>query len=513
MNRHSLCRFLVFLFLFSSSAFGAEIHVPADRPTIQAGIDEASAGDVVLVADGVYTGSGNKNLDFHGKAITVESENGPWDCVIDCQGEGRGFIFQSGEGQDSVLAGIALVNGSAEGYPDAVNGGGIFCKSSSSPTIAYCLVVGNTAVYGGGIHCKDHSSPTITSCIIYWNTGNREGGGIGCEQYCTPTITDCNISENYSRQRGGGIHCFLSSPAITNCIISHNSNSSDGGAGIYCSKSSPTITNCTIVSNIANWGSGGIRCWYEASPIISNCILWDNYPGEISTGWYSEPIVTYCDIKGGYEGEGNIDEDPMFEDPDNGSFYLLPGSPCIDTGDNGAVPAGILEDIEGEPRVFDGDNNGTATVDMGADEYVDTDWDLLPDYLEKMTCTDPLDADTDDDGLLDGEEDSNQSGDRDYWGETDPCKIDTDDDGIQDGTESGLTMADIDDSWTNTAIFQPDLDPTTTTNPCHRDTDRDRLLDGEEDANSNGRLDAGETDPNVRDGNPRPLIGPYLLLL
>lgn len=64
---------------------------------IQDGIDAAVDRDTVLIADGTYTGLGNKNLSFDGKAIAVQSENGPENCIIDCEGSGRGFRFDSGE--------------------------------------------------------------------------------------------------------------------------------------------------------------------------------------------------------------------------------------------------------------------------------------------------------------------------------------------------------------------------------------------------------------------------------
>ena len=139
----------------------------------------------------------------------------------------------------------------------------------------------------------------------------------------------------------------------------------------------------------------------------------------------------------------------------------------------------------------------------------DSDGDGLPDSLENTTCTDANDADTDDDGISDGVEDANHNGVVDY-GETDPCDIDTDDDGIQDGTELGYTLYDIGPD-TDIDIFQPDLDPSTTTDPLDDDTDDDGLLDGEEDTNHNGRVDPGESDPNIRKSRAMPWL--QLLLL
>lgn len=97
-------------------------------------------------------------------------------------------------------------------------------------------------------------------------------------------------------------------------------------------------------------------------------------------------------------------------------------------------------------------------------------------------------------------------------GETDPCNIDTDGDGIQDGTELDITepVADPDGQGpllgTDTAVFIPDSDPTTTTDPLNADSDGDGAWDGTEDVNHNGRVDAGETDPNDASSKPAALI-------
>ena len=83
-------------------------HVPADYLTIVDGIAAAVDGDTVLIAAGTYTGEGNRDLNFQGKAITVMSIGLPEDCVIDCEAAARGFIFNSGETSASKLAGLTI---------------------------------------------------------------------------------------------------------------------------------------------------------------------------------------------------------------------------------------------------------------------------------------------------------------------------------------------------------------------------------------------------------------------
>ena len=87
------------------------VHVPGDQPTIQSGINVAQNGDTVLVADGVYRGFGNRNIDLGGKAITVRSENGPGGCIIKCDQKGLAFCFVSGEGPESIVRGFTITAG------------------------------------------------------------------------------------------------------------------------------------------------------------------------------------------------------------------------------------------------------------------------------------------------------------------------------------------------------------------------------------------------------------------
>jgi len=287
------------------------------KATIQAGIDCTISGwdYIVQVADGIYTGPGNRDLSFEGKAITVRSENGAPTCIIDCEDSGRGFSFLLKEASDSVVDGFTITR--SYGY-------GINCQYSS-PTIINCIINHNSSE---GIFCRD-GSPTITNCTMQYNSNN----GIKLISNCKPKIVNCTISDNVNY----GISCkYESNPIISNCIINDNS------SGIYCSRSNPTINTCTITHNLRN---SGIYCKNESNPIISNCIIWANNSYEVYTDDSSLPNINYCDIQGGWSGAGsdNIDEDPLLR-PDG---HLLPGSPCIDL-----CPVGSAEDFEVETCPF-----------------------------------------------------------------------------------------------------------------------------------------------------------------
>jgi len=268
----------------AGNAFAATITVGSggDYSTIQAGINAAGTGDTVVVFNGTYTGTDNKNLSFGGKAITVESQNGAANCTIDCQNSGKGFLFTNSETSSSVLDGFTIVDGSVTS-----NGGGITCNGAS-PTITNMVISScTTTQWGGGMNCNSGSDATISNCTITSCDATQDGGGIFCYQ-SAPTITNCTISSCDVGGYGGGISLNQSDATITNCKILNNTVTSSvnyhNGGGIYVTSSSPIITDCTISGNIANvsgneYQYGGGICFLDAgssSPIISNCIIYNN---------------------------------------------------------------------------------------------------------------------------------------------------------------------------------------------------------------------------------------------
>lgn len=328
--------------------------------TIQDGIDTAQDGDTVLVADGLYTGDGNRDLDFGGSIITVLSASGdPTLCVIDCQGTGadphRGFLFHSGETSDAVVEGLTIRNGSIGHYGAyEMAGGGIRCEASS-PTFINCRIVDNIVMNhldspGGGIFADGESSPTFIDCVITGNdasgaSGSGRGGGayfaggnptlincifsenkttgftvirgLGGGIYCvggSPTITGCTITDNHG-ERGGGLYLRNATPTIANSVISGNSATGGygggWGGGMYNLSSSPTITSCLFADNstattLGDNAHGGAIQNNDSNPTLTNCNFWGNVAEDNGGGLYntsnSSPMLTDCQFVGNSAG-------------------------------------------------------------------------------------------------------------------------------------------------------------------------------------------------------------------
>ena len=363
-----------------------------DHPfdAIQEAIDAAASGDMVVILPGTYTGEGNRDLDFKGKAITIRSEdpNDPNLVIINCEGTAesphRGFEFHRYETPMSVLAGLTIIGGYHE------LGGGMYCGGYARPTVTNCTFRENSASLGGGLYIE--SSPTLTNCTFSNNSADG-GGGIynsGQEPECKPVISRCRFIANTAGYNGGAMYNLdrYAEPVVTRCEFIRNSVSQGGGGAIRNNMSgSPNLANCLFVENSAATFGGAIRnsnsgtttltnCTFGANSAgngsalacnpddggsqspsvfqVTNCILWDG-GDEILIDDKSIVNVTYSNVQGGsgrgpWPGKGNINADPHFADPDNGDYHLASRtgrwdpksqswvqdavtSPCIDAGD------------------------------------------------------------------------------------------------------------------------------------------------------------------------------------
>jgi predicted outer membrane repeat protein len=206
------------------------------------------------------------------------------------------------------------------------SGGGVYCEYFSYPDIRSNVFRGNTSTFGGAVHCQYGSSPTISDNLLFENSALR-GGGIYYIN-TSPWILHNAIISNFA-QDGGGIHGSSDYAVIRGNTIAGNTAHSFGG-GIRSSQDLSVIESNTVVGNTA-WRGGGLVC-ADASPAVTNCILWGNDPDQIEVYDNEAPVVNYCDVEGGWEGEGNIEAYPQFIMAERNDYRLFRESPCIDSG-------------------------------------------------------------------------------------------------------------------------------------------------------------------------------------
>ena len=295
----------------------------------------------------------------------------------------------------TVAGGVFLVNSSSIMTRCTINNnsttywaGGMYI-ANGSPTITDCIISKNSVLHedgqGGGLIINGYGSSctaVLLRCTISGNSAPHSAGGIQVSSDAEPTFRNCVISNNTTQGGIGGIlSSYGSSTTLINCTITRNSCVRIGGGIASGHNGKAIVKNCTITENIAGRHSGGITSYDNSSITVKNCIVYGNSaPSGPEIGldyeYYKTPTsmnISYSDIKGGLSaahigqsttltwGEGNIDSDPLFADPDNSDFHLKSqagrwnsftfdeswiiddvSSPCIDAGDPNSPVANEL---------------------------------------------------------------------------------------------------------------------------------------------------------------------------
>jgi len=202
-------------------------------------------------------------------------------------------------------------------------GGGMFNRRESSPTVTNCAFSRNTARNGGGMYNSDNNS-TVTNCAFIGNTViDRWGHGGGMyNRESDSVVTNCAFIGNSAtgeHGRGGGMYNSDNNSTVTNCAFIDNSATGESGQGGGISNEFGylMVTNCTFSDNSANESGGGMANLGRNYPTVTNSIFRANTADSSPQIYDSSDslIITYSDIEGGWEGEGNIDADPCFAEP------------------------------------------------------------------------------------------------------------------------------------------------------------------------------------------------------
>lgn len=293
---------VLFLLFSAGVARPTTVHVPEDRPSIQAGIHLASDGDTVLVAPGTYDGEGNRNIRFLGKAIVLLSENGAAATSVDCQGLGTGFLLDAGEDSLAIIDGFTVINGASS------IGGSMLIRDGSYPVIANCRFVDSHAFNGGAVACLYDAGPTFRYCDFIDCQAEQHGGALYVSD-AAASARDCTFEDNSAGLRGGAIFAYQNTWGLTlvHCTFVGNSAGRHGGA--ICSDyfgASVSATRCSFHGNSSQY-LGGALSVHDGFADMTDCMFSGNYAaakgGAVDSGLYGSLVrCTFANNTAGQVG-------------------------------------------------------------------------------------------------------------------------------------------------------------------------------------------------------------------
>jgi hypothetical protein len=288
-------------------------------------------------------------------------------------------------------------------------GGGIY-NLCSNPTITGCAFINNSAgKEGGGIYNNDSNCISVNS--IFHGNWSAYGGAVYNFDQSNSRFTNCLFMGNAGQETGGAIFNAGKKLEIINSVFSGNLAFKDGGA-IAITQGTGVIINSTFNRNIADNSKGGGEALSVSNTTVtlSNCILWDSTidtQPQVALSGSAGLLISYCDLLGGVDGisltgssqyvwgNGNIDIDPKFTDVSGNddiigtiddNLHLRSGSPCIDSGDNTAVPADI-DDLNGDNDIleripFDMDSRSRFIDDVNTQDTGVKDSPVYPSIVD-----------------------------------------------------------------------------------------------------------------------------------
>jgi predicted outer membrane repeat protein len=385
---------------WSGWAGAAVLRVDPNDPNAFATIGEAVAAaannDIIVVAAGVYRGAGNRDIaPAAGKSLSLQSEGGAGQCIIDCEGQGSAFVLDANL-PELVLDGFTLTGGTG------LTGGAIRATGVGTLTLLNCLLADNhttgpggavdvgvqgvrvvfsnctfrdnTATYGGAVNIENSVVLLAEDCLFVGNQAQHDGGALWTLNVAG-NFRRCAFYGNHADARGGAMY-YSGTISLSNCTFSGNSAQSEGGA-MYASGAWSTIMHCTFSRNRASISGGG---WFAGHKDLLldlyGGIFWGN---EDQAGRGASAQICRARLEAVHSCIQNwptiptvISEDPQFVDPNgpdglagtaDDDLSLRPGSPCIDTGFLTTASWPFDLDCSRRPRL------AGKTIDLGAYEF------------------------------------------------------------------------------------------------------------------------------------------------
>jgi len=310
-----------------------------ENNTIQVNNTSLSGGGI-YISEGLPTDSRGlpplikKSVTVENNTISENNSNalGGGVCLIGTPSSPRNFS-------------VDLNNNTITDNTSADSGGGLYLTEVSME--ADNNIISNNQAdgpFGGGIYLAD-STATITDSTIDNNSSVDSGGGLYLVNADVES-TNNTITNNSTSQKGGGLYLDQTNLVSTNSLITDNTATYGGGA-FFTGPGAATghtvdLINNTIAGNNATSGGGLYLEDFYYLPNITNTVIWGNGESEsIKLLFGAHPVVRYSDIKidtGVWEGEDNINADPLFEDQATGNYSLGSFSPCIDRADADEAP-------------------------------------------------------------------------------------------------------------------------------------------------------------------------------